>query len=242
MGVDSGLPDFRGNSGFWRAYPALKGYPFEEMANPKWFDSDPTRAWGFYGHRLNLYRSTIPHTGFDILRKWSQAIPAFVYTSNVDGQFQKAGFSDDHIVECHGSIHHLQHLNVEAHGEDIWSAADYVVEVDMNTVRAQAPLPKKDGHIVRPNILMFGDWDWCGERTDQQKSRFSDWLQEVDTQKLVVVEMGAGTAIPSIRNLSNSFKERGATLIRINPRESYGATIPFAMGAKDALTAIDGAR
>ena len=49
MGVDSGLPDFRGNQGFWRAYPALKGYPFEEMANPKWFTSDPTRAWGFYG-------------------------------------------------------------------------------------------------------------------------------------------------------------------------------------------------
>jgi NAD-dependent SIR2 family protein deacetylase len=23
MGVDSGLPDFRGNEGFWKAYPAL---------------------------------------------------------------------------------------------------------------------------------------------------------------------------------------------------------------------------
>lgn len=23
MGVDSGLPDFRGREGFWRAYPAL---------------------------------------------------------------------------------------------------------------------------------------------------------------------------------------------------------------------------
>ncbi len=24
MGVDSGLPDFRGDEGFWRAYPAIK--------------------------------------------------------------------------------------------------------------------------------------------------------------------------------------------------------------------------
>ena len=24
MGVDSGLPDFRGNQGFWRAYPKVK--------------------------------------------------------------------------------------------------------------------------------------------------------------------------------------------------------------------------
>ncbi len=54
MGVDSGLPDFRGITGFWRAYPAIKnlGLHFEEMANPKWFEEDPSLAWAFYGHRL----------------------------------------------------------------------------------------------------------------------------------------------------------------------------------------------
>ncbi len=36
MGVDSGLPDFRGSQGFWRAYPAIAklGLSFEEMASP----------------------------------------------------------------------------------------------------------------------------------------------------------------------------------------------------------------
>ena len=35
MGVDSGLPDFRGTQGFWRAYPVLAklGLSFEEMAD-----------------------------------------------------------------------------------------------------------------------------------------------------------------------------------------------------------------
>ena len=39
MGVDSGLPDFRGDLGFWRAYPLLreKNLSFEDMANPQWF-------------------------------------------------------------------------------------------------------------------------------------------------------------------------------------------------------------
>jgi len=32
----------------------------------------------------------------------------FIYTSNVDGQFQKAGFDPLRLVECHGSIHHYQ--------------------------------------------------------------------------------------------------------------------------------------
>ena len=89
MGVDSGLPDFRGDSGFWKAYPALHGTSFVSMASPRWFNSDPHRAWGFYGHRLNLYRSVTPHDGFDILRQWSiENNQAFVFASNVDGQFQ----------------------------------------------------------------------------------------------------------------------------------------------------------
>ena len=71
MGVDSGLPDFRGNEGFWKAYPPLAklGIQFEEMANPQWFNDEPNLAWGFYGHRLNKYRKTAPHAGFSILKK-----------------------------------------------------------------------------------------------------------------------------------------------------------------------------
>jgi hypothetical protein len=54
IGVDSGLPDFRGAEGFWRAYPALgrAGLRFEEIASPAAFRADPELAWGFYGHRL----------------------------------------------------------------------------------------------------------------------------------------------------------------------------------------------
>ncbi len=66
IGVDSGLPDFRGKEGFWKAYPPIArlGKSFVEMANPEWFFSNPQLAWAFYGHRLNLYRKTIPHRGF----------------------------------------------------------------------------------------------------------------------------------------------------------------------------------
>lgn len=56
MGVDSGLPDFRGNAGFWKAYPALAkaGLDFTRIASPRTFDTDPELGWGFYGHRLRL--------------------------------------------------------------------------------------------------------------------------------------------------------------------------------------------
>jgi len=77
MGVDSGLPDFRGDQGFWKAYPpyAKLGLSFVELANPRWFATDPELAWGFYGHRRGLYRRTVPHEGFARLLRWSRAMP-----------------------------------------------------------------------------------------------------------------------------------------------------------------------
>lgn len=95
MGVDSGLPDFRGAQGFWRAYPALGrvGLPFTTVASPATFERDPHLAWGFYGHRLGLYRRTQPHAGFGLLKRWGERTlhGLAVFTSNVDGQFQRAG-------------------------------------------------------------------------------------------------------------------------------------------------------
>ena len=51
MGVDSGLPDFRGKEGFWNAYPGLgkQGVDFIDIANPRNFIIDPELAWGFTG-------------------------------------------------------------------------------------------------------------------------------------------------------------------------------------------------
>jgi len=86
MGVDSGLPDFRGNAGFWRAYPALAEarIAFEDIASPDAFRASPARAWGFYGHRLNLYRRTVPHAGFSILQAIAGRLAqgSFVFTLN----------------------------------------------------------------------------------------------------------------------------------------------------------------
>jgi NAD-dependent SIR2 family protein deacetylase len=58
MGIDSGLPDFRGNHGFWKAYPALEkeGLNFFDLANPQGFEKDAPRAGGFLDHRYQLYK------------------------------------------------------------------------------------------------------------------------------------------------------------------------------------------
>jgi NAD-dependent SIR2 family protein deacetylase len=226
MGVDSGLPDFRGNEGFWKAYPPMAklGISFVEMANPTWFDHDPTLAWGFYGHRLNLYRRTAPHRGFTQLLEIGRQKRGgyFVFTSNVDGQFQKSGFAEDHIEECHGSIHHLQCTHPCSAG--IWDARDQRVTVDEGTFRAKEPLPrcKHCSGMARPNVLMFGDWSWISTRTDSQSGGRSAWLKGISHAglRLAIVEIGAGEAVATVRRQSEYIaKAYGAILIRINPRD-----------------------
>ncbi len=48
MGVDSGLPDFRGDQGFWNAYPMYQhlGISFIDAANPANFEDDPAFRLG----------------------------------------------------------------------------------------------------------------------------------------------------------------------------------------------------
>ncbi len=226
IGVDSGLPDFRGDKGFWKAYPvvAQKGLSFVEMANPEWFHTDPRLAWAFYGHRLNLYRTTLPHEGFRILLEAARqkAGGYFVFTSNVDGQFQKAGFEDSRIVECHGSIHWFQ--CVRECSDLIWDAEKSEVTVEQESFRALDPLPQCPGcgGLARPNILMFGDWQWNSRRTDGQSAGLRRWLGEVSQKRvdLAIVEAGAGRAVSTVRSTSESIAARyGATLVRINPRD-----------------------
>ncbi|MHB2155789.1 SIR2 family NAD-dependent protein deacylase [Calditrichota bacterium GD2] len=228
MGVDSGLPDFRGNEGFWNNYPVARrlGLSFADLANPRWFTENPELAWAFYGHRLNLYRQTHPHDGFALLLEYGKRLPGgyFVFTSNVDGQFQKAGFDEERIVEVHGSIHHLQ--CVRPCGTDIWSAEGAEVNIDMERFRALPPLPRCPhcGALARPNILMFNDWQWLSQRTDAQESRFKNWLKEIDKKnfKLVIIEIGAGTAVPTVRITCERLAQwHDGLLIRINPRESW---------------------
>lgn len=244
MGIDSGLPDFRGPGGFWSVYPALgrARIAFESIANPAAFETDPRLAWGFYGHRLDLYRKTAPHGGFAMLlelaKDMAHGIRAF--TSNVDGHFQKAGFATDQVCEIHGSIHHLQ--CAAGCGEQIWPADAFQPEIDAANCRLLGELPHCPhcGALARPNILMFGDWGWLDRRTTLQYQRLQQWLTTVE--RLVCIEIGAGTNIPTVRHFSENC---GGRLIRINPGEPEvpdpANGIGLAIGGLDGISRLHAA-
>lgn len=244
MGVDSGLPDFRGDKGFWNAYPMYErlGINFVEAANPIHFAMDPAFGWGFYGHRANLYRDASPHAGFQILLDWASRynLDYFVATSNVDGHFQRAGFAEEKVYEVHGSILYMQCLTPCS--DDIWESNE-IVEVDLDSMRARnIPKCPRCSAVARPNILMFGDFSWLSERSDRQSYRFNHFLYEHRDENLALVEIGAGTGVPTIRRMSEHIgDQRHVTVIRINLREPYirQPHISIACAGLEALRGID---
>jgi NAD-dependent SIR2 family protein deacetylase len=172
----------------------------------------------------------------------SEGPRAFVYTSNVDGQFQKAGFDAEQVHEVHGSIHHLQCSR--PCNETIFAAGATTVDIDEQSMRARAPLPTCPdcGALARPNVLMFGDFGWLGDRSSRQDARLHAYQRRIAGGKLAIIECGAGTSVPTVRwHCEQTVQRDGATLIRINPREPEGpqGTISIAAGAKEAIDAID---
>jgi NAD-dependent SIR2 family protein deacetylase len=248
IGVDSGLPDYRGDEGLWRAYPRLKelGMPFESAANPGWFQDDPAMAWAFYGHRQQLYLNTKPHHGFALLKQWGEAMKAghYVYTSNVDGQFQIAGFDGARLVECHGNIHLYQCC--EPCNDTIWQDRPKDLDIDLEELKARGPLPRcpECDEIARPNVMLFQDWDWIRDIRKEQEDGFTAWIETLvdDDKRVLIIEIGAGSTVPEVRRQTDRLLEQlNARLVRINPNEAEGppGTISVPLPALEALERIE---
>ena len=224
MGVDSGLPDFRGNEGLWSAYPPIKrlGLDFKQMESSSLFRTNPQLAWGFYGHRINLYRENQPNKSFEILKKLVKNKEYFIFTSNVDTHFQKANFPEEKIYEIHGSIEYLQCID-NCNKQIIKNTLGYI-DVDMATLTAEdIPLCEECSQPLMPNILMFGNGIFNDTNVLKQNERFKKWLHDTKDMNLVIFEIGVGTTIPTIRNFNDSYARRNKNckLVRINPRDFY---------------------
>ena len=109
---------------------------------------------------------------------------------------------------------------------DIWPGRRLEVRVGED-LRATEPLPRcpRCGALARPNMLMFGDFVWVSDRSDEQEARYRRWLNarfQGLGSNVVVLECGAGNAIPTVRNESEAVACRaGATLVastRTSPR------------------------
>lgn len=125
-----------------------------------------------------MYTKAAPHAGFKMLLEMGSKLKNneyFAFTSNVDGHFQKAGFPEEKVVECHGSINYCQ-CNVCSR---IVATPLKEIPIDYTEcVAKELPQCAVCKCVLRPNILMFGDYDWAGDRTETQNVNYYNFLHK----------------------------------------------------------------
>lgn len=242
MGVDSGLADYRGNSGQWGKVEGDTNLNAIEVVNPKYFSENTRYVWKMFAQRMIEYKTTKPHTGFDILKRWinDYKLDYFVITSNIDEHFIKSGFDEKKYRELHGNIFYMQ-CNKPCNNK-VWRYDFKIEQLIIDIENENYPKCPDCGELIRPNVYMFRDYAYISTRSDEQEIRFQEFLQKHNENDIVVIEIGSGPHVQSIRKKTRMLGiKHNAKIIRINPKDFKikEPHIGIDKGALDALKEID---
>ena len=242
IGVDSGLKDYRGNSGQWGKVENDIKLNAVEVVNPKYLAENPKYVWSMFVKRMFDYEKTIPHNGFNILLKWIKKfnLDYFVLTSNVDEQFIKAGFDKEKYRELHGSIFYMQ--CIKPCTQKVWRHTFNIETLIKDIEDEKYPLCPHCKELLRPNVYMFRDTSYIFQRSNEQEKRFQEFLSDNKNKKIIVFEIGSGPHVQSIRKKTRMLGlNYNANIIRINLKNAKikEPHIGIDKGALDTLKEID---
>ena len=234
----------------WASDPeveALYGITTAQKSEANWFIKDPTAAWGY---EINFIRKIVqcaPHEGYHSLQRiLVERFPSshFVLTSNIDCMHLRSGIPNELYYSCYGSLfddNDMSKIRIQCshHGSDSCKGEEGVrtiawdnIVVDHKTGRAKMntiPVCQVCKRPARLNLLMFKD-QWANTKYimgkgSKHRVHHMKYLKKYTGKKkhnLVVLEIGAGNHIPTIRRraykvVRDTILAGGkATLVRIN--------------------------
>ena len=217
ISTESGIPDFRSPTGIWAQYDPM------EYASIEAFLADPVKVWDFYARRLQMLAAAEPNEGHRALADLeSRGRVRAVITQNIDRLHERAG--SEELVEVHGSIRTSSCLDC---GEVVPLA-----EVVQLLADAPAPSCPRCGRILKPDVVMFGEYLPIGaiERATQLA---------VEARLLLVV--GSSLEVHPVAGLPLETLAAGGSLAIVNrgptPLDSR-ASVTVDAGAGETLAAL----
>lgn len=146
VSTESGIPDFRGPDGIWTKYDP------EDFTLQKFLADPETRKlhWRMFGEAgLSMDADPNPaHHAVAELERMGKL--DCVITQNVDGLHQKAGNSEDKVLQLHGNMSSVKCLSCGKR----WTMAEV-----MERVQKGEELPECDvcHGILKPEAIFFGE-------------------------------------------------------------------------------------
>jgi NAD-dependent SIR2 family protein deacetylase len=192
MSISSNLPCFFGENGVWKkAYDMNRLYSIYDTTNP-----------GETYFKL-----------FEFIKKYNH----FVFTSNIDNLFIKAGFDEKKLCECHGN----------------YSQKQCTAECKLVFKGDKCPAC---GSNSLENVLKYTDTkNFCLERLNTQEENLKKFLENKD---ICIIELGCGINTPTIRDYNEILVETrdDINLIRVNPTHWY---VPEQLQNKSCMLRLD---
>jgi O-acetyl-ADP-ribose deacetylase (regulator of RNase III)/NAD-dependent SIR2 family protein deacetylase len=247
LSISLDLPNnpYHSASDFARHYPVAARYGYANGFQAMGLAADERLPLGVRlahtaRHFLNMRFRFPPTPGYAALRALAEAFPAehvFVWTSNVDGCFERAGFDPSRIYQTQGEMNRFQ--CARAGCGRVWECEEQLRQVDAAAVDGVLPdasigllaCPRCGAHFreLRPN-LRGGDWFDPSPYVPAAEQLLA-WLDERVTSRaaVAVLEVGVGpntpivTRIPACAFASALAANRGrAAYVRVSPDPPEG--------------------
>lgn len=207
----------------------IEKYGVEDMYSASFYPfRTPEELWAHWARHIHVNRYAPEATPlYRELRALVENKPHFVITTNVESQFEKAGFLSEGIFEVQGNYAFFQ--CAKACHEKRYYNESQVKEMLASTQDCKVPsslvptCPVCGGPMdvnLRHNEYFVQDASWR-----DASARFGEFLEKMEGKRLVCLELGVGFNTPGIirypfEKLVN--RNGKATLVRLNREDAHG--------------------
>lgn len=217
-GLDYAGKDFKREFAPW-----IERYGFTDLYSAGFYPFEsPEEYWAFWAKQIWFcrYRTGALPLYCQLLERFPHA---FVVTTNVDAQFEQAGFPKENIFATQGDYCWFQPASGSP--KTLVSNWEWVMKVLplINNLRIPAEwIPRMpDGSAAAMNLRVddtfVEDFHW-----HQQAHRYTDFVHNSSQGKLLLLEFGIGYNTPGIIRLpfeQMAQKFPHTTLVRFNPND-----------------------
>ena len=191
-----------GKEGFAEHFPELvEKYHMTDMYTSSFYSfSTEEERWSYWAKHINHLYNVDPKDTYKNLYQLVKDKNYFVITTNVDGQFLKAGFSKEKVFEVQGSLSKIQcavccHRKLYDDLELVnkWLKEDKDCRIPSNLVPYCPRCGEKMDVNLRKNEFFVEDDNW-----HQLNRNYQRFIRQNKNKKLLLLELGVGFNTPSI--------------------------------------------
>mgnify|MGYP005777826249 CR=1 FL=1 len=206
----------------------IEKYHFEDLYSASFYDfNTQEEKWAFWAKMIKLNRfNEEPLKLYQELLSLVKNKNYFVITTNVDGQFENAGFDTKKIFAVQGDYALLQCEN--ACRNKTYNNKELVKQWLENTENLKIPIklvpkcPVCGGNMemnLRKDANFVQDENWY-----KQADKYDKFLDDAKNKNLVLLELGVGFNTPGIIRIPFEqmvFQNKNWNLVRVNKNNSF---------------------